>query len=146
MKGILLLLLWQLGVLAGVHAFADVITLKDGRQFFGLIQSGNTQEVRIQAQGHTEVIALEDIQSIRFGSQEVVAPKSSPAPALRPAPAEAPVPRPAPAPTAAAGSVGAHTITLPVGTEIAVRTLSALIPRRRTFLTNTLTAWTTPWW
>ena len=40
MKSTLLLLLWQFATLASINAFADGVTLKDGRQFSGSIQSG----------------------------------------------------------------------------------------------------------
>jgi hypothetical protein len=138
MKRTLLLLLWQFGMLAGVNAFADVVTLKGGRQVSGSIESGNTQEVRIQTESRTEVVPVDQIQSIRFGVEEAAPPPpstktSAPAPAPAPAPASAPAaptaPQPAlrqspqPAPAAPAES---HGITLPIGTEIAVRTIERI--------------------
>jgi len=148
MRRTLLILVWQLGIVAGTYALADVVTLKDGRQVSGLIESGNTQEVRIQTDGRTEVIAVDEIQSIRFGPPDAAAPRSvtstappaapptkpqpaatptSPQPAAAPTspqPAAAPTsPQPAAAPTASAGS---HSITLPAGTEIAVRTIERI--------------------
>ena len=77
MKRTLLVLLWQFGMLAVVNAFADIVTLKDGRQVSGLIESGNTQQVRIQTEGRTEVIAVDQIQSIRFGAQEAAPARPS---------------------------------------------------------------------
>jgi YMGG-like Gly-zipper len=162
MRRTLLILVWQLGILAGTYALADVVTLKDGRQVSGLIESGNTQEVRIQTDGRTEVIAVDEIQSIRFGPPDAAAPRSvtSAAPPTKPQPAAAPTspqpaatrtsPQPAAAPTSpqpAAGptsqqpvaaptspqpaaaptaSAGSHSITLPAGTEIAVRTIERI--------------------
>ena len=139
MRRTLLILVWQLGIVAGTYALADVVTLKDGRQVSGLIESGNTQEVRIQTDGRTEVIAVDEIQSIRFGPPDAAAPRSvtstappaapptKPQPAATPTspqPAAAPTsPQPAAAPTASAGS---HSITLPAGTEIAVRTIERI--------------------
>src|SRR5690348_16781981 len=76
MRRTLLILVWQFGMLAGSHALADVVTLKDGQQVSGLIESGNTQEVRIQTDGRTEVIAVNQIQSIRFGPPDAAAPRS----------------------------------------------------------------------
>ena len=83
-------------------AFADVVTLKDGRQVSGTIESGNTQEVRIQVEGRSEAIAVEQIQSIRFGVM-----------AVRPAPVSAPPSQ-------------SQVITIPAGTEIAVRTIERI--------------------
>ena len=137
MKRTLLVLLWQFGMLAGVNAFADIVTLKDGRQVSGLIESGNTYEVRIQTEGRTEVIAVDQIQSIRFGPQE----KAPPRPSIPAPPTASAVPltphdivdeaaKPAPVATAPSTVPSkldvSHGITLPVGTEIAVRTIERI--------------------
>jgi uncharacterized protein YcfJ len=143
MKRTLLLLVGQFGLLAGANVFADVVTLKDGRQVSGSIEAGNTQEIRIQTEGRSEVIAVEQIQSIRFGTQEAApARPQSAAPAAAALPAAVPAPQPAPAaapsapqpaaprraPAAAVppAQAGRHGITLPVGTEIAVRTVDRI--------------------
>jgi uncharacterized protein YcfJ len=133
MKRTLLLLVWQFGMLAGANALADTVTLKDGRQVSGLVTSGNTQEVCVQTEGRTEVIAVDQIQSIRFGPVVAAPPRtSSPLPAqvaAAPVPAApAPVQQPAAptAPTAPSAEAVPHTITLPAGTEIAVRTIERI--------------------
>ena len=77
MKRTSFVLLWQFGMLAGVGAFGDVVTLNDGQQVSGLITSGNTQEVRVQTEGRTEVIAVDQIRSIRFGPQAEAPPRPS---------------------------------------------------------------------
>src|SRR5690349_24803090 len=108
LKSSYLVLVWLCGALANMHALADVVTLKDGRQVSGVVESGNTQEVRIQTEGRTEVIAVEQIQSIRFGNvapaparpQTSAAPPAAPAPP-KPAPAPPATPQPAPAPAPA---------------------------------------------
>jgi uncharacterized protein YcfJ len=142
MKRILLLLLWQFGVLS---ASADIVTLKDGRQISGSIESGNIQEVRIQTDGRTEIIAVDQIQSIRFGVLAAPPPRTAsraPAPAaaiaapMQPAaaPATPPAPaaavtapvQPAAAPATPPAPAGSHGITLPAGTEIAVRTIERI--------------------
>ena len=43
MRSVLLLVLW-----AGGRLFADVVTLNDGRQVSGLVESGNTQKLQIK--------------------------------------------------------------------------------------------------
>jgi uncharacterized protein YcfJ len=128
-------LLWQFGMLAGLAAFGDVVTLKDGRQVSGVITSGNTQEVRIQTEGRTEVIAVEQIRSIRFGAQPETAaptpPRTQTAPPVQtppppPAALTATTSQPAPAPAAPSPPAVSRSITLPIGTEIAVRTIDRI--------------------
>src|SRR5579884_1595337 len=143
LKSRYLVVVWLCGTVAGMHALADVVTLKDGRQVSGVIESGNTQEVRIQTEGRTEAIQVDQIQSIRFGPPEAAPTRpqtSPPAPsttAARPQPAPAPsvIPKPVPAPTvtpqpAPAPTISAptppHGVTLPAGTEIAVRTIERI--------------------
>jgi len=106
-------------VLVTGAGFADVVTLKDGRRISGLVESGNTQELRIRNDGRTEVISMDQVQSIRFGVMDAPAPApAAAAPALAPRPSAAPAP--APQPSTARG------ITLPAGTEIAVRTIERI--------------------
>ena len=141
MKRILFLVLCQFVLLSVTNAFADVITLKDGSQVYGVIESGNTQQVHIQTEGHSKEIWVEQIQSIRFGPPDVAPPRPTPpipttvTPVAPPAPPAAVATRPAappPAVTAAppANAVPApgdpHRIVLPVGTEIAVRTVDRI--------------------
>ena len=125
-------------MLAGVSAFADVVTLKDGRQISGVIESGNTQEVRIQTAGRTEVVAVDQIQSIRFGAQEAapaLPSTSTPPPSAVPrapaavaptTPPPASVPAAAPSVQRATAPAASRSITLPIGTEIAVRTIDRI--------------------
>jgi hypothetical protein len=156
MNRTLLHLLWLFGMLAGTHALADVITLKDGRQVSGSIEDGNIQQVRIRTEGRTDIIAVDEIQSIQFGVNAVLPPRPStappaPAPASAPAPvlaapqsvpaisspttAQATTPVGSPPPGWRAASVAAAapsvtpqpgSITLPIGTEIAVRTIDRI--------------------
>jgi hypothetical protein len=95
MKRILLLLLWQFGLLAGSRLFADVVTLKDGRQISGLVESGNIQELHIKAGDQSQTIDIHEIQAIQFGVSLPVAPAvptppkaADPAAPAAPAPAE----------------------------------------------------------
>jgi hypothetical protein len=93
--------------------FADVVTLKDGTRITGRVEAGGTQ-VLIQTNGDAQVVAIERIQSIEFDP-----PYTAPAPAVTTA--AAPPPNPAPAPVAKPQG-----ITLPAGTEIAVRTIDRI--------------------
>jgi uncharacterized protein YcfJ len=95
MKRTLLFIFWQTWLLPGANVFADVVTLKDGRQISGLVESGTTREVRIRVADNFQVVAVDQIQSIRFD------------------PAATPLP-------------GPQSVTLPIGTHIAVRTIERI--------------------
>ena len=78
-----LLILWPFGLLAGTQLFADVLTLKDGRQISGSVESGNTQEVHIKAGDQSQTIDVHEVQTIQFGVSSSAPPAapSGPAPA-----------------------------------------------------------------
>jgi hypothetical protein len=129
MKRTLLLLLWQYSTLPGVNAFAEVVTLKDGRHVSRLIESDDTQGLRIQAEGGMEGIAVDQIQSVRFGPHEAVPARPSSPMRLRAAAPPTDLQQ-VPAPAAPSTSAESNTITLPIGTEIAVRTIERINSRR----------------
>jgi hypothetical protein len=149
MRIIVLLVLWQFGLLAGGRLFADVVTLKDGRQISGLVESGNTQELHIKVGDQSQTIDVHQVQAIQFGV-------SLPAPVVAPPPPKAAALSPEPAPPAAAPtlkasvpppavprpptSAPAGTITLGAGPEIAAKVSGKSAgPAPETRLTNTLT-------
>ena len=100
MKRILLLIFTPLCLLPAVNVFGDLVTLKDGRRISGEVESGTSTEIQVRTADNSQAIAVDQIQSIRFSSTETFSPRPAPAPA----PAES------------------NAITLPSGTEIAVRT------------------------
>jgi hypothetical protein len=67
MRRILLLIVWQFGLLAGGRLFADVVTLNDGRQISGLLESGNIRELHIKVGDQSQTIDIHDVQAIQFG-------------------------------------------------------------------------------
>jgi len=94
LRRILPLILWHLGLLAGGRLFADVVTLKDGRQISGSVESGNTQELHIKAGDQSQTIDIHQVQAIQFGVSAPAAATAPPPPkAAAPAPA---APEPAP--------------------------------------------------
>jgi len=95
MRRILLLIFWQFGLLAGGRLFADVVTLKDGRQISGLVESGNTQELYIKVGVQSQTIDIHQVRAIQFGVS-LPAPATAPPPPKAAAPAAA-APEPAPA-------------------------------------------------
>jgi hypothetical protein len=90
MRRFLLLLFCQFGLLTGGRLYADVVTLKDGRQISGSVESGNTQELHIKVGDQSQTIDIHDVQAIRFGA-------SSPAPPPKAADLAPAAPEPAPA-------------------------------------------------
>jgi len=100
MRRILLLIFWQFSLLAGGRVFADVVTLKDGRQISGLVESGNTQELHVKVGDQSQTIDIHQVQAIQFGV-------SLPAPAAAPPPPKAAALSPEPAPAAEAPTLNA---------------------------------------
>jgi hypothetical protein len=100
MRRIILLVFWQFGLLAGGRLFADVVTLKDGRQISGVVESGNTQELHVKVRDQSQTIDIHQVQAIQFGV-------SLPAPTAAPPPPKAAVLPPKPRPDAAAPALGA---------------------------------------
>jgi outer membrane lipoprotein SlyB len=92
-------------LLCALSAFADVVTLKDGRQITGQIESGATREIHIRVDNNSQVIAVDQIQSILFQSGQSSGQGFVAA---------------TPVPGKPSG------ITLPVGTEIAIRTIDSI--------------------
>jgi len=98
-RRILPLIFWQFGLLAGGRLFADVVTLKDGRQVSGLVESGNIQELHIKVGDQSQTIDIHQVRAIQFGV-------SLPAPAAAPPPPKAVALPLEPAPAAAAAAAG----------------------------------------
>lgn len=67
MRRFLLLIFWQLGLLASGRLFADIVTLKDGRQISGVVETGNIQELHIKVGDHLQTIDIHEVQAIQFG-------------------------------------------------------------------------------
>jgi hypothetical protein len=89
MKKIPLLIPWLFGALTGSLLFADVITLKDGRQISGAVESGTIRELHIKVGDQSQTIGIDQVQAIQFGSPAAPPlPKAAAAPAAGPAPAQ----------------------------------------------------------
>src|ERR1700722_12597362 len=86
MRRILLLILWHFGLLAGNRLFADVVTLKDGRQISGFVESGNTQELHLKVGDQSQTLDIHEVQAIQFGVS-LPAPAASTPPPKAAAPA-----------------------------------------------------------
>jgi hypothetical protein len=82
MRRILLLIVWQFGLLAGGRLFADVVTLNDGRQISGLLESGNIRELHIKVGDQSQTIDIHDVQAIQFGVS-LPGPPTAAAPTLK---------------------------------------------------------------
>ena len=66
MKKALLLIAGQFCLLHGTNALADVVTLKNGRQIVGAVESGGTREIQIRAAADSQTVQVDQIQSIQF--------------------------------------------------------------------------------
>jgi hypothetical protein len=95
MRRILLLIFWQFGLLAGGRLFADVVTLKDGRQISGLVESGNIQELHIKVGDQSQTIDIHQVQAIQFGVSLPAQPAAPPSPKAADLAPAAPEPAPA---------------------------------------------------
>src|ERR1700683_2514077 len=80
MKRILLLIFCQFRLLGGGVLFADVVTLNDGRQISGLVESGNIQELHIKVGDRSDTIDIHQVQAIQFGVSLPAPPVASPPP------------------------------------------------------------------
>ena len=92
MRRILVLGLWQFSLL-----FGDVVTLQDGRQISGTVESGNTQELHIKVGNQSQTIDIHEVQVIQFGVSLPAQATATPlpkAPAARPAAQEPAPPQP----------------------------------------------------
>lgn len=92
MKRTLLLIAGQFCLLHGTNVFADVITLKNGRQISGTLESGGTRELQVRVGADSQTLLVDQIQSIQFDA--LLSPGQS--------------------------------ITLKAGTQIAIRTTTAI--------------------
>jgi hypothetical protein len=70
MKRALLLVTVQFCLLPAVNVFADVVTLKNGRQILGSVDSGGTREIQVRKGETSQSVPVDQIQSIQFGSAE----------------------------------------------------------------------------
>jgi hypothetical protein len=141
MKKTMWALLGQMFLLTCGNAFADIVILKDGRQISGSVESAGSRSLLIRVGEDAQVISMDQVASIEFNP--LAAPAVPPSPAATsavatPAAAIAATPPPAPAspappapvlksavatPAAAPAQPG---ITLPIGTEIAARTIDRI--------------------
>ncbi len=95
MRRILLLLLWQFGLLAGSRLFADVVTLKDGGQISGSLESSNITELHVKAGDQSKSIDIHDVQAIQLGVSLPATPAAPPTPKAADSASAAPEPAPA---------------------------------------------------
>ena len=80
-----------------VNAFGDVVRIKDGGVMVGQVESGSAREIRVKVDGEIRAVPVEGIQSMQFDP-----------------------------PAAPAAPAGSRSITLPAGTEIAIRTVDRI--------------------
>lgn len=111
MKKIALFAVLPFALFWEANAFADIVTLKDGRQITGHVQAGGGKEILIKVGDDSQVVEVDQIQSIQFDP--------TPGPASSSATSSA-------TPAQPAKAAASDSITLPAGTEIAVRTIDRI--------------------
>jgi hypothetical protein len=104
MQRSLLLLSCQACLMLGPAAFADAVTLKDGRQISGQVEFGISSQIRIRTGDQSQTVLIDQIQSIQFDP-----PEGSESPSVT-----------------ASVSAAPQGILLPIGTEIAIRTIDGI--------------------
>jgi hypothetical protein len=92
MKRTLLLIAWPFCLAYETNLLADVITLKNGRQISGSVESGGTRELQVRVGTDSQTVLVDQIRSIQFDA--LLSPGQS--------------------------------ITLKAGTQIAIRTTTAI--------------------
>jgi hypothetical protein len=95
MRKVPLLILWQFGLLAGTLLFADVLTLNDGRQISGSVETGNIQELHIKVGDQSQSIDIHQVRAIQFGVSLPARPAVPPPPKSADLAAATPEPEPA---------------------------------------------------
>lgn len=114
-------------LLLGSSAFADIVTLKDGRKITGAVEFGVSSQIRVRIGEKSQMVSVDDILSIQFDPIESPASRvSSVVTPSKPAPPPSAPPPPSPSVAIAQAPASPKGITLPAGTEIAVRTVDLI--------------------
>jgi uncharacterized membrane protein len=79
MKRTLLIVFGQFCLMAsGANALADVVTLKDGSQISGLVESGGTRAIQVKVGETSQPVSVDRIQSIQFDAPGLTAVPTQP--------------------------------------------------------------------
>lgn len=126
----------------GMAAQADQIIFKDGRVYSGRFLRGDSNTVEFQILGRSETFNIADIARIEFKQPELapVPPAQAEAPAnprsmpivqgAQPASTQDRTPQVSPGPETPPQPTAGGTITLPAGTALMIRTLTAIDTER----------------
>jgi len=121
-------------MLLGAPAFADQLTLKDGRQYSGKFIRADAGILEFRIFGKIETFRTSEVAQIVFQEPELVSPPSRreapPAPRPEPTP-DAPIPAVAPSAAGSAASAPSSPVTFPEGTDIVIRTVTPIDSSRK---------------
>jgi hypothetical protein len=79
MKRVLLIVFGQFCLMVpGANALTDVVTLKDGTQISGIVESGGTREIRVKVGENSQIVPVDRIQSIQFDVPEAASTPMQP--------------------------------------------------------------------
>src|ERR1700689_1524675 len=63
---------------SGANVLADVVTLKDGSQISGLVESGGAREIQVKVGETSQPVSVDRIQSIQFDAPGVPSTPTEP--------------------------------------------------------------------
>ena len=106
-------------------AFADSVTMKDGRIIQGTYLGGSPRQVKLEVGDQIQTFDVGDVLRIEFAGSVSSAVNTSPAPPLPTPPPPAP-PAPAAPPPANAEPVASAGFLLPAGTNLVVRLIDGV--------------------
>jgi len=107
-----------IALLLAASAWADTLTLKDGRVIRGQYIGGTADAIQMNVDGTVQTFDVRDVVSLSRDSNPAAAPATAPAPA--------PPSGLTAAPGAPAPQTASNTVTVPVGTRILVRMIDSV--------------------
>ena len=123
-----------------VVAYADTITLKDGRSISGSYLGGDARQIRMAVGDRVQSFSVADVSRVDFNSGDGAQAPTAAAPAAPPAPPPAPAREPlrsatapeSPAPPAPPAAPSSGRTEFPAGTTITVRLIDAVDSQKDT--------------
>jgi hypothetical protein len=97
-------------------AYADTLTLRDGRVIQGRYVGGTADAIQMEVNGEVQTYNVRDVQALSRDSNTAPVPAPAAPSGYEPAPAPAPAPR----------ERDARTVTVPAGTRILVRMIDSV--------------------
>lgn len=113
------------GTLFTSFAFADTLTLRDGRSIQGTFVDGTSRQIRMAVEDKVESFNINEVAELKFGSSPSNLTKAAEA-----APAVQPPPAPPEREEPAASGIRRATVEIPSGTSIVIRMIDDVDSQR----------------